>query len=135
MHILNKKDFYEMLLRERHPIAKIDFSVKDGFGRVEFINTPLGVLLHVRTLLGDVKAIKMYDRHGGEFELQNLFCAEDLLCIGEHSYVCISSRIKIEDVIGRSFLIKLNESTVISRAEFISIKSSDVDKMQSMVYN
>lgn len=135
MHIFDKKDLYEMLLRERCPVAKIDFSTKNGIGRVEFINTPLGVLLHIYTQGEEVKCIKMYDRHGGEFELQNLFFGEDLVCVGENSFVCISARVKIEDVIGRSFLIKLGNSNVIAHAEFIIRKSSSVDKLKSMVYN
>ncbi len=135
MHIFDKKDLYEMLLRERYPVAKIDFPTKSGVGRVEFINTPLGVLLHIHTQGEEVKSIKMYDKNRGEFELQNLFFSEDLVCVGENSFVCISARIKIEDVIGRSFLIKLSNSNVIAHAEFILRKSSAVDKLKSMVYN
>ena len=77
----------------------------------------------------------MYDRNYGNFALQNVFCGENLICIDDGSYVSISSKLKIEDVIGRSFLIKLEDVNVIARAEFIANKRTDVDKSPRLVYN
>ncbi len=135
MPILDKKEFYKMLLKDRFPVAKIDFPTEKGNGKVEFINTPLGLLLHIDSCGTRVKEIKMYDRNYGNFALQNVFCGENLVCIDETSYVSITNKLKIEDVIGRSFLIKLEDINVIARAEFITRKHSDVDKSQRLVYN
>ena len=133
--ILDKKEFYKMLLRDRYPVAKLEFPTENGRGSVEFIPTPLGVLLRVHLQGGRLKEIKMYNRNLGDFALQNVFCGENLVCIDDGSYISISSKIKIEDVIGRSFLIKLEDINVIARAEFVSRRRSNIDKSQSMVYN
>ena len=77
----------------------------------------------------------MYDRYGGSFALQNVFCGENLIQIDDSSYVSISGKLKIEDVIGRSFLIKLEDMNVIARAEFVPRHSRNIDKSESMVYN
>ena len=135
MPVLDKKNFYNMLLRDRYPVAKIDFPTEKGNGRVEFINTPLGVLMHIHSLGVRVIEIKMYDRNYGNFALQNVFCGENLICIDDGSYVSVSNKLKIEDVIGRSFLIKLEDVNVIARAEFIANKRTDVDKSPRLVYN
>ena len=135
MPIFDKKEFYEMLLRDRFPVASIDFPTEKGNGRVEFINTPLGALLHIFPNGAVPKEIKMYNRSLGDFALQNVFCGENLVCIDDGSYVSISGKLKIEDVIGRSFLIKLGDMNVIARAEFVSRRRSDVDKSLAMVYN
>lgn len=133
--ILDKKEFYKLLLRDRLPVAKIEFPTENGTGWVEFIHTPLGVLLHILTNGEILKEIKMYDRNEGEFALQNVFCGENLIQIDGGSYVSISGKLKIEDVIGRSFLIKLNDMNVISRAEFVPRRTRNIDKSESMVYN
>ena len=135
MTILDKKDFYKMLLRDRFPVARIEFPTENGRGSVEFIPTPLGVLLHVYLQGGKLKEIKMYNRNLGNFALRNVFCPENFTDIGDGSYVSVSSKIKIEDVIGRSFLIKLEDMNVIARAEFVSRRATNIDKSQSMVYN
>ena len=135
MPVLDKKNFYKMLLRDRYPVAKIDFPTEKGNGRVEFINTPLGVLMHIHPLGVRVIEIKMYDRNYGNFALQNVFCGENLICIDDGSYVSVSAKLKIEDIVGRSFLIKLEDVNVIARAEFIISKRTDVDKSQRLVYN
>ena len=135
MPVLDKKNFYKMLLRDRYPVAKIDFPTKKGNGRVEFINTPLGVLIHMHSFGARVIEIKMYDRNYGNFAIQNVFCGENLICIDDGSYVSISTKLKIEDVIGRSFLIKLEDVNVIARAEFIICERTDVDKSKRLVYN
>ena len=132
---LDKKEFYRMLLRDRFPVARIEFPTEKGRGLVEFISTPIGVLLHIRVEGAKLNEIKMYDRNYGDFALQNVFCGENLVCIDDGSYVSISSKLKIEDVIGRSFLIKLEDMNVIARAEFVPRRRSNVDKSQSMVYN
>ena len=133
--ILDKKEFYKMLLRDRFPVAKMEFPTERGSGRVEFVHTPLGVLLHIYIGSEKLNEIKMYNRDLGDFALQNIFCGDNLVCIDDGSYVSVSSKLKIEDVIGRSFLIKLEDMNVIARAEFLPRRRSDVDKSQSMVYN
>ena len=133
--ILDKKEFYKMLLRDRFPVAKIEFPTESGSGRVEFVHTPLGVLLHIFIEGEKLNEIKMYNRNLGDFALQNVFCGENLVCLDDGSYVSVSSKIKIEDVIGRSFLIKLEDMNVIARAEFVSRRATNIDKSQSMVYN
>ena len=133
--ILDKKEFYKLLLRDRFPVAKIDFPTENGVGRVEFIHTPLGVLLHVFVDSGILKEIKMYDKNCGAFALQNVFCGENLIQVDDGSYISISGKLKIEDIIGRSFLIKLDDMNVIARAEFMPRRRRNIDKSESVVYN
>ena len=135
MTILDKKDFYKMLLRDRLPVVKVEFPTEKACGRIEFIHTPIGVLMHLFIEGGKLKEIKMYNRNLGNFALRNVFCPENFTDIGDGSYVSVSSKIKIEDVIGRSFLIKLEDMNVIARAEFVSRRVTNIDKSQSMVYN
>lgn len=133
--IIDKKEFYKLLLKDRLPVAKIDFPTERGNGSVNFIHTPMGVLLHVDSCGERVNEIKMYDKNYGRIELQNIFCGENLVHFDDNVCVSVSNKIKIEDVIGRSFLIKLEKMNVIARAEFLSRKECDVDKTASMVYN
>ena len=133
--ILDKKQFYKMLLKDRFPVAKIEFPTENGNGNIEFINTPLGTLLHIQTKGEKLQEIKMYNRSLGDFALQNIFCGQNLICLDDGSYVSISNKLQIEDVIGRSFLIKLEDMNIIARAEFMSRHRSDIDKMKAMVYN
>ena len=135
LDILDKKSFYKMLLRDRFPVANVDFPTKKGNGRVEFIHTPMGVLLHIHSYGERISEIKMYDRNCGDFSLQNIFCGDDLICIDDGSYISISGKIKIEDVIGRNFLIKIGDMNIIARAEFLPRRRSDIDKAKSLVYN
>ena len=135
LDILDKKNFYKMLLRDRFPVAKIDFPTENGNGEIEFINTPMGVLLHIHSCGDRIREIKMYDRNCGNFSLQNVFCGDNLVCIDDASYISISGKLKIEDVIGRKFLIKIGDINIIARAEFLPSRRSNVDKSPSMVYN
>ena len=135
MPIFDKKEFYKLLLKDRFPVAKIDFPTEQGNGCVEFINTPMGVLLHINSCGERISEIKMYDRNYGRFALQNIFCGENLVYIDDGSCISLSNKIKIEDIIGRSFLIKLNDMNIIARAEFLSRNECNVDKLTSMVYN
>ena len=135
MPIFDKKEFYKMLLRDRLPVAKIEFPTEHECGKVEFIHTPLGVLLHIHVNRTKLNEIKMYNKNLGDFALQNIFCGENLIQLDDGSYVSISSKIKIEDVIGRSFLVKLENANVIARAEFMFGRRSNIDKSQTMVYN
>ena len=133
--ILNKKEFYKMLLKDRFPVACVDFPTGRGNGRIEFINTPIGTLLHIFSNAVVPKEIKMYNRNLGDFTLQNVICGDSLVSLDDGSYISLSSQIQIEDVIGRSFLIKINDMNVIARAEFLPINRCDVDKSRAMVYN
>ena len=133
--ILDKKEFYKLLLKDRLPVAKLNFPTKKGNGYIEFIHTPLGVLLYIQTCGARIIDIKMYDRNYGKIAIQNIFCGENLVYINDDLCISISNKIKIEDVIGRSFLIKFDDMNVITRAEFVYREIHDVDKKQSMVYN
>lgn len=133
--VFDKKEFYKMLLKDRLPVAKIDFPTPKGSGYVEFIHTPIGVLLHIYSCGEVISEIKMYDRNCGNFAIQNLFCGDNLVCIDDASYISISGKLKIEDVIGRKFLIKIGDINIIARAEFLPSRRSNVDKSPSMVYN
>ena len=133
--ILDKKEFYKLLLKDRLPVAKLNFPTEKGNGYIEFIHTPLGVLLYICACGTRIVDIKMYDRNYGKIALQNIFCGENLVCIDDDCYISVSNKIKIEDVIGRSFLIKLEDVNIILRAEFVQRRIHDVDKIESMVYN
>ena len=135
MPIFDKKEFYKKIMKDRLPVAKIEFPTETGVGSVEFIHTPIGVLLHICAQKVRVLEIKMYDKNYGKIALQNIFHGENLVYINDNSCVSVSNKIKIEDVIGRRFLIKLDNINVIARAEFRSRDRCDVDKMPSMVYN
>ena len=131
--VLDKKEFYKMLLRDRLPVAKIEFPTGDDVGRVEFINTPIGTLLRIYTMGKKLREIKMYNRTLGDFALQNIFCGQNLIGLDNDLYVTVSNKLQIEDVIGRSFLIKLDNLNIVARAEFLP--RCDVDKSVTMVYN
>ena len=80
-NIFDKKDFYRAMLRGRLPVAEaiFVFSGNKG-GRLEFFCTPLGTVLraHIENEM-KLREIKMYDRCGGNFELQNVFCGDNLI--------------------------------------------------------
>ena len=136
IEIVNKKNFYSMLLKDRFTLAKIDFPTECGKGRVNFYRTPLGTAVRVN-LEGDDKMLelKMYDRNRSGFVIQNVFCGENLIEISKGVFVGVSSKLHIEDAIGREFLIKLNNMTIIARAETTLILRRNVDKMPGLVYN
>ena len=136
IEILNKKNFYSMILKDRHPLAKIDFPTECGKGRVNFYRTPLGTAIRVN-LEGEDKMLelKMYDRNRSNFVIQNIFCGENLIEISRGVFVGVSSKLHIEDAIGREFLIKLNNMSIIARAETTLNLGRNVDKTPSLVYN
>lgn len=135
MAILDKRDFYKLLLRDRLPVAKIEFPTEQGVGSVEFFCTPLGTLLYARSGGSKLNGIKIYDRKEGEFAIQNMFCGDNLICIEEGIYVSVANKLQIQDVVGRKFLIKLEDINVVARAEFIQKHSNSVDKTTTLVYN
>ena len=135
MAILDKKEFYKMLLHDRYPIVRIEFPTETGAGNVEFYSTPLGTALKIYSGGARLKEIKMYDRREGDFSLQSIFCGENLVCVGEFLYICVVNKLQIQDVIGRKFLIKLEDINIIARAEFIDKYTTNIDKRTSLVYN
>lgn len=134
--ILNKKNFYSMMLKDRLTLAKIDFPTERGMGRVNFYRTPLGTAVCVN-LEGDDKILelKMYDRNRSGFVIQNVFCGENLIEISKGVFVGVSSKLHVEDAIGREFLIKLNNMNIIARAETTLNLKRNIDKMPGLVYN
>ena len=133
-NIFDRNDFYRAMLRGRLPIAEAEFIFgKNLKGILEFFCTPLGTAIRVCVDLGSLREVKMYDRNGGAFELQNVFCGENLIQINDGEFVGVSSRIQIEDVIGRNFLIKTENETIITRAKMIA--KPKVDKCARLVYN
>lgn len=136
MSILDKKEFYKMMLKDRLPIAQISFCKESGEGRVEFYRTPLGTVLKVRLDVGEIpREIKMYDKKRGRFALQNVFCGENLIEISAGMFVGVSSKLQIEDIIGRDFLIKVDGANIVARAEMMSRREMNIDKLQHLVYN
>ena len=134
--ILNKKEFYKMVLRDRYPASALAYSCgKNSNGNVEFFCTPLGTLVRADVGDGILREIKMYDRSGGNFEIQNVFCGDNLTEIEKGIFVGVSAKLQIEDTVGRSFLIKTDSITVIAKAEMLPKKLSTVDKLPHLVYN
>ena len=134
-NIFSKKDFYSAMLRGRMPIAEAIFIFNGNRGgRLEFYCTPLGTVL-CATVENDsnLKEIKMYDRHSGTFAIQNVFCGDNLIKIDQGVFVGVSSRLQIEDVIGRDFLIKTDGLSIVARAKMI--EKPKVDKHARLVYN
>ena len=133
---ISKKEFFKMVLRDRLPIANMDYSIKNEGGRTEFYYTPLGTMLRVWVPKGErLNEVKMYDRTRGGFEIQNVFCGDNLVLIEDGSYIGVSSKMQIEDVIGREFLIKTDGFNIISRACMLPKKGITVDKITDLVYN
>ena len=81
----------------------------------------------------ELREIKMYDRSRGTFAIQNVFCGDNLIKIDEGVFVGVSSRLQIEDVIGRDFLIKSDGLSIVARAKMI--EKPKVDKRARLVYN
>lgn len=134
-NIFDKKDFYRAMLRGRLPVAEAMFVFNGNRGgRLEFFCTPLGTVLCVVMENGvELREIKMYDRSRGTFAIQNVFCGDNLIKIDEGVFVGVSSRLQIEDVIGRDFLIKSDGLSIVARAKMI--EKPKVDKRARLVYN
>ena len=133
--ILSKKDFYRMMLRDRYAIAKMDFPVRLGEGKIEFFSTPLGTVLRAKLEGGSVlKEIKLYDKGRGRFIYRNAFCGDEIIEIGEGVFVSVSGKLQIEDVVGREFLLKIDDMNIVARAEMMPRRSL-VDKSARLVYN
>jgi len=132
---LNKSDFYKAILKGRLPIATARFVLERGErGMIEFFSTPLGTVLKVSgNYKGALTEIKMYDRLGGDFEVQNVFCGDNLVKTEEGEYVGVSCRLQIEDVVGRSFLIKCDGLNIVAKAHII--EKPNLDKHARLVYN
>ena len=137
-NIFDKKDFYRMIMRDRLPIACVDFIMerKKGGGRIDFFSTPLGVVLRA-SLYGssDLKEIKIYDRKRGSFFIQNVFCGDNLIETDGGVFVGVSNKLQIEDVIGRDIFIKLGGANIVARAELVPKRERNVDKIARLVYN
>jgi hypothetical protein len=132
----DKKEFYKRMLIDRRVIAQIDFSLREDFGRIEFYSSPLGVIMLAKCETeGELIGVKIYDRTGGRFELQNVFCGDNLVRMEKGVFISITSKLQIEDVIGRSFLIRVGENTFISRARLLPKIKHTVDKDACLVYN
>ncbi len=122
--IFDKKTFCKMMLSDRLPIACAEFPIDRVRGSVEFYHTPLGVVL--LTNLGEknkLLEIKLYDRKRGEFALQNVFCGDSPVEIEKGVFFGLSSKLQIEDIIGRDFLIKAEGLNIIARASLLPKKS------------
>ena len=136
MHnIFDKKDFYRAILRGRLPVAEAVFVFGKGEGgRLEFFCTPLGTVLCAKVgSESALREIKMYDKSRGSFAMQNVFCGDNLVKICDGVFVAVSSRLQIEDVVGRDFLIKCEGNSIITRAQIIA--KPKVDKSARLVYN
>ena len=134
-NIFGKKDFYSAMLRGRLPVAEAMFIFNGNRGgRLEFYCTPLGTVLRAVMENGvELREIKMYDRSRGGFAIQNVFCGDNLIKMDDGVFVGVSSRLQIEDVIGRDFLIKSDGLSIVARAKMI--EKPKVDKRARLVYN
>ena len=134
-NIFGKKDFYSAMLRGRLPVAEAMFIFNGNRGgRLEFYCTPLGTVLRAVMENGlELREIKMYDKSRGGFAIQNVFCGDNLIKMDDGVFVGVSSRLQIEDVIGRDFLIKSDGLSIVARAKMI--EKPKVDKRARLVYN
>ena len=134
-NIFGKKDFYSAMLRGRLPVAEAIFIFNGNRGgRLEFYCTPLGTVLCAVMENGvELREIKMYDKSRGGFAIQNVFCGDNLVKMDDGVFVGVSSRLQIEDVIGRDFLIKSDGLSIVARAKMI--EKPKVDKRARLVYN
>ena len=134
-NIFGKKDFYSAMLRGRLPVAEAMFIFNGNRGgRLEFYCTPLGTVLCAVMENGvELREIKMYDKSRGGFAIQNVFCGDNLVKMDDGVFVGVSSRLQIEDVIGRDFLIKSDGLSIVARAKMI--EKPKVDKRARLVYN
>ena len=136
MHIIDKKEFFKMMLRDRLPLAKMDFSMKNGWGRIEFFWTPLGVA--VRANVGcetGVCEIKMYDKNCGSIALQSLFLGDNFIKISDGVFVGVSSKLSIDEALGRNFLIRMDDMLVTASPQTVLKHQSRIDKIAGLVYN
>ena len=134
--VTNKIEFLKTVLKDRFAVASVEFPLREGGGRIEFFTSPLGILL--LTCMEEsvrLREIKMYNRNGSDFALQNVFCGENLISMGDGKYVSVSARLQIEDVIGRDFLIKTDEKSIIARAQMLPRHQRCLDKKAELVYN
>ena len=135
INILDKKDFYRVMLKERLPVAEAIFVFgQDEGGKLEFFHTPLGTAMrvHINNNIC-LREVKMYDRSRGKFALQNVFCGDNLVKTGEGEFVGVSSKLQIEDVVGSDFLIKCDLVSIVVKAQMIA--KPKVDKLPRLVYN
>ncbi len=133
-HISDRKIFYTLVLKDRYPIATINFPHNALPCNIDFYSTPLGLIVKVQLDHNSkIREIKLYDRKRGNFEKQKIFICEDLVKLDDGSLATITHKMQIEDVIGRDFLIKIDDSNIIARAQMIF--KPNVDKRAKVVYN
>ena len=136
MHIIDKKEFFKMMLRDRLPLAKMDFSTKNGWGRIEFFWTPLGVA--VRANVGcetGLCEIKMYDKNRSSVAIQNLWFGDNFIKISEGVFVGVSTKLSIDEVLDRSFLIRMDDLVVTASPQTVLNRRTHIDKIAGLVYN
>lgn len=135
-HILCKKEFYKMMLRDRLPVAEIEFPIDKEEGRIEFFTCPMGLIVLASIGKGrELDGIKLYSEQKSRFLKLNLFCGDNYVCLEDGVFVCVLSGKQIADIIGREFLISIGAQTIIARAQMIPKRSRAVDKSARLVYN
>ncbi len=135
-NIFDKRDFYRAMLRDRLPIARINFILGRESGTVELYATPLGTVFSTQ-IMGDkvLKDIKIYDKKRGSFFVQNVFCGDNLVRMEDGSVIGVSGKVQIDEVIGRDALIKFEGTSIVARIEMIPRRDRTVDKSARLVYN
>ena len=134
-NIFSKKDFLRLMMRDRLPVARLDFGV-DGLGWIDFYSSPLGTVLFAHLGGGEkLRAIKLYDRGRGRFVSKSIFCGDGITDMGDETYICIASSLQIEDVIGRDFLVKIGQDSIVCRAHLLPKPQRCLDKSSQLVYN
>ena len=125
-----------MVLKDRFPLAHIDFPSERGGGCIDFFRTPLGSAIRIALPENEmIKEIKMYDKNRSRFVIQNVFCGDNLIEIEKGIFVGISNKLSIEEAVGRDFLIKLDSINVIARAENLLLSRVTAEKASELVYN
>ena len=134
-HNLCKKEFYKLMLRDRLPVASIQFPLERKNRKIEFFTSPMGLI--ILASIGKnaaIDEIKMYDERRSRYTKLNLFCGDNIVCIEDGMFVCTSCGLQIEDIIGKNFLIKIGDQSIIARAHMLPMHRA-VDKSTRLVYN
>ena len=134
INISDRKNFYTLALKDRLPISSIKFPLDTTACRIDFYFTPIGLIF--KAWLGrnsTIKEFKLYDKKRAGFEKHKKLLCDELVRLDDGSLATITHKLQIEDTIGRDFLIKIDNNTVIAKAQMIF--KPNIDKCAKVVYN
>ena len=133
-NVSDRKIFYTLVLKDRLPISSIRFPLDSGACRIDFYSTPIGLIF--KAWLGEnytIKDFKLYDKKRAGFERHKKLLCDELVRLDDGSLASITHKLQIEDTIGRDFLIRIDNNTVIAKAQMIF--KPNIDKCAKVVYN